>query len=88
MNRIDDMVMRVAGSKPVKTKHIRLEIVDYTDDADEPAYDVNVYVDGHAVTGGNGVFSTALGTDKALRDAETFMENLVRHLVRENGGRL
>lgn len=79
----------IASSKDVvKTKNIRLEIVDWTGDADEPAYDVNVYVDGKAVTGGKGVFSTALGTDRALRDAETFMESLARNLVRMNGGTL
>jgi len=79
-----------AGTKDVvKTRHIKLEIVDWTDDPpeNEPAYDVNVWVDGRPVEGGK-VFSTKVGTERALRNAETFMEGLVRHLVRETGGTL
>ena len=79
----------IAGSiDVVKTRNIRLEIVNWTDDEDEPAYDVNVYVDGKPVEGGKGVFNTGLGTGRALRNAESFMDSLVKGLVRASGGTL
>lgn len=90
MNKLEKIAKQVVARARdvVKTRNIKLEIVDWTEDADEPAYDVNVWVDGKAVTGGKGVFSTDLGTDRALRNAEAFMDGLIRHLVRETGGTL
>jgi hypothetical protein len=76
-----------AGSRDaVKTRHVKLEIVDWTGDEDEPAYDVNVWIDGKPVTGGKGVFSAKGGEEAALRKAEAFMDRLVKALVRESGG--
>jgi hypothetical protein len=75
----------------VRTWNVRVEVVDWTEDdpEDEPAYDVNVYVDGKAVLGGtSGVFSTRMGVQRALRDATAFAEKLVRDLVRTTGGTL
>lgn len=90
MNRLEKIAKGIISgfwSKAVNTRDIKIQIVDFTNDKDEPAYDVNVYVDGKAVTGGK-VFSTALGTDRALREAESFVNTLIRNLVRATGGTL
>ena len=82
----------VAGPKDVvKTRNLTLKIVDFTDDnpEDEPAYDVNVYVDGKPVEGGKGTFSTKNDAPHiALKKAEAFMDKLITDLIRQTGGTL
>ena len=67
----------------VKTWNVKIDVVDFLDDVEEPAYDVNVSVDGKHVDGGQ--FTTEMGTERALRNATAFAEKLIRDLVRTTG---
>ena len=67
----------------------QINTVDWTEDEDEPAYDVNVVVNGRPVSGGAGVFSTRDDDERAARrKAQQFADMLVGAIVKASGGRL
>ena len=79
-----------AARDVVKTHRLQIDIVDWTEDEDESAYDVNLTVDGKSVTGGKGVFNVEReGGDRQAKDAaEKFAKELIRAIVNASGGKL
>lgn len=49
-----------------------IKIVDFTKDKDEPAYDVEVYVNEKFANSHDGVFSTTNGKESALEAAKLY----------------
>jgi hypothetical protein len=85
------MFRKASPEDVVQTTNVVIKVVDFTDDPQdaEPAYDVNVYVDGEPVTGGKGVFSTRLYPKAtALRKARAYVKELIAGLVKASGGTL
>jgi len=66
--------------KELKTHNITVKLVDFSDEKDEPAYDVETNIDGKAVMGGGSkqVFSTQKdGKNGARKKAEKRIQEIL-----------
>ena len=85
------MLKQASPEDVVQTTNVAIKVVDFTDDPQdaEPAYDVNIYVDGEPVTGGSGVFSIKKDSKAAaLSKAKAHVKKLIAGLVKASGGTL
>ena len=80
MSQINESVIE-EKRKELKTHKIEIKLVDFTTDKDEPAYDIEVNIDGKSMSGGThkGVVSVPRsgGKAKALKTAEARVKEIL-----------
>lgn len=92
-NDVADFLMKEIGKevieekrKELKTHKIEIKLVDFTTDKDEPAYDIEVNIDGKSMSGGTykGVVSVPRsgGKAKALKIAEARVKEILDNIAK------
>ncbi len=75
-----------ANRNEILTKTISIKLVDFWNDKDEPAIDLEIYIDGEPLTGGTGVFSANKYKNKqeAINKAKKAIDEIVKTVEKFN----